>query len=194
MRFKFTSPPTELLGISPLEFRFWSYVELGPNGCWLWTGTIIPSGYGILRQLPRRRDQPQIRWLAHRFAWEVLRGRLPRGMDVHHLCSVKRCVNPDHLEPLSKADHIRTWNHEGSKTHCPQGHPYDLLNTRWSEQGERVCRVCRICARKRHYDWRDRQPKKKKQSGYKLKLTPEQRQQRADQMRKNRLVNNPGMH
>ena len=69
--------------------RFWNQVDArGP--CWLWTGLLDRDGYG--------------KWgkrglLAHRFAWSELVGEPPPMFD--HLCRVRRCVNPDHLEPVT---------------------------------------------------------------------------------------------
>jgi hypothetical protein len=71
------------------------------SGCWLWQGNIHPDkGYGIMRRggLTRR---------AHRFFYETLVGPVPDGLELDHLCRVRHCVNPDHLEPVTHAENLR---------------------------------------------------------------------------------------
>jgi len=120
--------------------RFWSKVDRtgGDDACWLWQGAISTDGYGLFWLTKSRK--------AHRVAYELVKGEIPAGLTLDHLCRVRNCVNPDHLEPVSNyenlmrspiapaAVHART-------THCPQGHPYDEKNTRWY-RGWRYCRTC----------------------------------------------------
>jgi len=95
---------------APAEERFWLYIskqgsipeyrpELGP--CWLWTGGNDRRGYG------RFSDADQRQVLAHRFAYELLVGPIPEGLDLDHLCRVPACVNPAHLEPVTNAENHR---------------------------------------------------------------------------------------
>lgn len=108
--------------------------------CVLWDGRVGDHGYGM-----------QSRRLAHRMAWEETHGPIPPGMQVHHRCEIKLCINPQHLELMSVADHAR---HHGptaaflalveerrSRTHCPKGHEYTPENT-ILKQGKRHCREC----------------------------------------------------
>jgi hypothetical protein len=67
------------------------------TGCWNWTG-FTDKGYG--RATADGRTQP-----AHRVVWERLIGPIPPGCDLHHLCSNRLCVNPDHLEPRLPRQH-----------------------------------------------------------------------------------------
>lgn len=118
------------------EERFWSYVDkAGPDGCWLWTGTRKATGYGRFYVSPDRRDEA-----AHRFAYELLVGQIPDGLHVDHLCRVTRCVNPDHLEPVTQQENNR--RQAAARTHCPNGHPYDEANTYVSKRTGRLCRIC----------------------------------------------------
>ena len=124
--------------------QFWHRVDFdGDDGCWLWTaGT--DGRYGIFQI--RRSIK------AHRFAYEDEVGPIPDGLVLDHLCAVKRCVNPAHLEPVTQAENLRRAGIPGpglkrgaaqrAKTHCAQGHPYDNNNTLWTPQGYRRCREC----------------------------------------------------
>ncbi|MBA7558399.1 hypothetical protein ES708_00002 [subsurface metagenome] len=129
--------------IDPLV-RFWQKVEIQDNGCWNWTGNINWKGYGGFRF--------NSHWVkAHRFAYEFLVGPIPEGLQIDHLCRNHRCVNPAHMELVTTQENIRRGNHHNSaKTHCSQGHPFDLFNT-YFWQGHRECRAChRERARKRY--------------------------------------------
>jgi hypothetical protein len=76
--------------------RFWAKVDVrGPDDCWLWTGSTLKSGYGMLTV--RRKGL-----LAHRVSWELHHGPIPVGEGYHgicvlHDCDVRNCVNPGHL-------------------------------------------------------------------------------------------------
>lgn len=71
--------------------RFWLKVSKDSSGCWLWTGTVKPGGYGKVTLRGRQ-------YHAHRAAWEHFRGPIPKGLDIHHQCRVRHCVNPKHME------------------------------------------------------------------------------------------------
>ncbi len=129
-----------------VEARFWSKVDRGP-GCWEWTAS-KSTGYG--RFTIRKGTIP----VAHRVAWELLRGPIPSGMQLDHLCRNRACVNPDHLEPVScQVNLLRGETRAASnvvKVRCPQEHPYDDENTYLDKRGARSCRECKR-ARHREY-------------------------------------------
>lgn len=76
-----------------------SYTVDEDTGCWLWNGALSKKGYGHIKR--NRKSIP-----AHRYFWEQRNGPIPDPkMDVHHKCLNKRCVNPDHLEALTRKDH-----------------------------------------------------------------------------------------
>lgn len=130
-----------------LPARFWAKVSVDEaTGCWAWTGAATrpgPDGYGQIRV-----DGRTI--LAHRFARQVLVGPTPEGLDLDHLCRFRRCVNPAHLEPVTRAENARrgaahgTYGRAGrARTHCPHGHPYEGENLYVNPTtGKRKCRTC----------------------------------------------------
>jgi hypothetical protein len=128
--------------------RLMSKVEKTAD-CWLFTGARLPNGYGVIRA--GRRGERGER-LAHRASYVALVGPIPAGVEIDHLCSVRNCVRPDHLEVVTHAENMRRtvargravfWN--AGKTHCPKGHPYDEANTFVRKCGRK--RLCRECMR-----------------------------------------------
>lgn len=116
------------------EERFWRQVN--PSGvCWEWTG-YLTEGYGRFRVSA---DQMVG---AHLWAYQWLIGPVPDGLELDHRCRNRCCVNPDHLEPVTKRVNILRGDaasaRNARKTTCPQGHPYDDTNT-----AVRRCRACR---------------------------------------------------
>ncbi len=113
------------------------------DGCWIWTACVNNDGYGGFWDGKR--------WTAHRWLYERLVGPVPDGLELDHLCRNIRCVRIDHLEPITHQENIVrgvSWaGQNAAKTHCPKGHPYDLLNTLY-EGVERV-RRCRACVKAR---------------------------------------------
>jgi hypothetical protein len=123
-----TGPPT----IS----RFLAKVEVNEAGCWIWTGARQGNnGYGNFRVNGCNVG-------AHRWAYEFYRGEIARDVELDHTCRVRPCANPWHLEVVTHAENIRRGDlAQRRRTHCPQGHPYDALNTR-IYRGMRYCRTC----------------------------------------------------
>jgi hypothetical protein len=122
--------------------RFWSRVDK-TGECWLWDHPSA-DGYGDFRAEGRS-------WGAHVYAYTKHVADVPSDMTLDHLCRVRHCVNYHHLEVVTRAENVlRGDGYPGvnaRKTHCPQGHPYDNLNTMWASQGRRRApgRRCRIC-------------------------------------------------
>lgn len=129
-----------MLNFLLLPERFRQKVQIMPNGCWRWTGS-ISKGYGRYWDSEIRRKVQ-----AHVFAYETLIGRIPEGKEPDHLCRNPDCVNPEHLEPVTHQVNLQRGINNTfakSKTHCPKGHPYDDDNTYINSFGRRSCKVCR---------------------------------------------------
>lgn len=139
--------------MSPLQ-RFWPKVRRQPDGCWLWTACRDDDGYGILLVNGRTMR-------AHRFAFSEFIGPIAEGLAVHHLCSSKACVNPDHLALVTPSEHNLLPGHPAAiqrdKTHCRHGHPFSGENLAFGKNGQRVCRECN---RQKALRWIARNPER----------------------------------
>lgn len=124
----------------PIEDRFFEKVVEQADGCWLWTAQLHNQGHGRFR-LPDRHVY------AHRWAYEFLVGPVPEGMELDHLCRVRACVNPAHLEPVTHRENVLRGVSpaalHAAKTHCPKGHAFDEANTYVTAARSRQCRECR---------------------------------------------------
>lgn len=124
---------------TPTE-RFWAYVEK-TDTCWLWTGYRNELGYGFFAP----RGSRNVR--AYRWAYEEVYGSVPQGLELDHLCGVRACVRPTHLEPVTHLENVRR-GRTATKTHCVSGHAFDDVNTyiKIDSRG-RASRTCRTCRR-----------------------------------------------
>lgn len=89
------------MGKGGLAERFWGKVTPEPNtGCWLWTASHDRDGYGRIKISGRPVS-------AHRVAWELAHGEIPRDLETDHLCRNRACVNVAHLELVSHRTNVR---------------------------------------------------------------------------------------
>lgn len=140
---------------TPLD-RFWAKVDK-TGDCWLWTNRIDRYGYGKFTLLGRD-------LIAHRWGYMELVGPIPEGLTLDHLCHTRvaeecaalpgiclhrRCVNPDHLEPVTQLENKRRGSrvYQGSRrplSRCRRGlHDWTPENTLIDADGQRRCRDCR---------------------------------------------------
>jgi hypothetical protein len=91
------------------EPRFWDKVRHGgPADCWEWMGAKNPHGYGRF-WVGRKCYQ------AHRVIYEGAVGTIPDGLVIDHLCRVRHCVNPSHMEPVTDLENRRRGDKPGRK-------------------------------------------------------------------------------
>lgn len=134
-------PPFREAAMDVDEQRFWARVDkAGPNGCWIWTGSRFSTGYGVFHVNRKSTG-------AHRVAYSLAVGPIPEGAQLDHLCRVRHCVNPAHLDVVDARENLRRSRltlatQNASKTHCKWGHPFDAENTHLNSVGARVCRKC----------------------------------------------------
>ena len=133
--------------------QFQKSVRVNPDtGCWLWVGRLDKAGYAVHRLTP---SSPETH--AYKSAYEHFVGPVPAGLQLDHTCHTqallvgdcaagvclhRRCVNPEHLEPVTPSENtLRSDHAERRVTHCPQGHEYTEANT-IRRSGRRYCREC----------------------------------------------------
>ena len=135
--------------------RFMDYVMPEPNsGCWLWVGGLRgKGGYGVFGWFKGKKS-----YIAHRASYEMIVGAIPDGMHLDHLCRVRSCVNPQHLEPVTPRENcvVRARGGNASinfnKTHCKRGHPLvpgNLVKLTTIKQ-----RICLTCSNEKSRQWK----------------------------------------
>lgn len=147
-----------------IKDRLMRHVQIDPiSGCWLWTASVDDGGYARFR----KRGRPFGMDSAHRVSYEEHKGPIPDGLDLDHtchkpsecpggVCCHRRCINPDHLEPVTALVNTRR-GHMGrgarvagdrkkARTHCRHGHEFTPENTGRYKDATHNFRFCRTCA------------------------------------------------
>ncbi len=141
-----------------VQIRFWSKVQISPT-CWIWCGSKMGAGYGEIRLNGKKLGAHQLSYLIHF-------GEYDRSKDIHHVCEVKLCVNPDHLTVMSRRDNLMASNtvtrRNAEKTHCKCGERLVVV----SKKG----RGCRSCLNRQQREWQAKTKAKKLEN--ELKETP----------------------
>jgi hypothetical protein len=133
----------------PTRERLLRNREISMSGCWLWLGKLQPNGYGMTHLGSRAKGARRKTVYVHRLAYQEWVGQIPVGCDLDHLCRVRRCFNPEHLEPVSRKENVirgagpaLLGSRNGGKTHCKHGHSFNDENTSLRSGGGRTCREC----------------------------------------------------
>lgn len=111
------------------------------DDCLVWTGGKTPAGYGrlYLRVPGQKRRGRNVQ--VHRLAYELANGDgSAHNLTIDHLCGVRLCCNPNHLEAVTIAENLR--RAAAVIVACPEGHLYDEENTDYSPERHRRCRKC----------------------------------------------------
>jgi hypothetical protein len=126
-----------------LRARITSRITVEDRGyatlCWVSDRARHSNGYTKLGYLGTT-------WLTHRFAYTVFIGPIPDGLQLDHLCKVRACCNPKHLEPVTcqvnllRGDTLTAAN--AAAVRCVNGHEFNAANTRMTSKGKRACRLC----------------------------------------------------
>lgn len=124
--------------------RFWQKVNK-TDTCWNWNKELDKNGYG-------RFQVNRIGIRAHRYSYELVMGKIPKGLVIDHLCRNPKCVNPKHLEAVTNKENILRGNGVAAinsvKTKCIHGHELLGNNLIVQKNGKRNCKECgRIAAR-----------------------------------------------
>ncbi len=138
--------------------RVLGHVEMGPRGCWLWTGATSNRGYGQVGVAGKIRS-------THRVVYELVKGAIPAGLTIDHdchnhdatcrggvACFHRLCLNPDHLDAVTDTENKHRAGH-GLETPCLRGHLLSGHNLFIKKRGKhlptRGCRACRAAYQRR---------------------------------------------
>lgn len=143
--FRKPDPHTQVRYVDDQQKYFYDRVYMDPNcGCWIWLLSLDVEGRGHCKLSGETR--------AYRAAYKAFVGPIPPGHELHHICRNPTCVNPEHLKPVTRAEHARleAWKYEKfrQKEFCAHGHPRTPENLSGAKgRPGKLRRTCKICAR-----------------------------------------------
>ncbi len=134
--------------------NFFSKIYENSSGCWLMTTAKNNEGYA--RYAGKK---------GHQITYFIFYGKVPKNLEIDHLCQVRGCVNPLHLEAVTHKENVRrgkvgkvTAKRQQSKKVCINGHPYNEQNTYFDPKiygaQKNPSRHCKICKKIAHKKWR----------------------------------------
>ena len=138
----------------PIIERLLSHISPEPNsGCWLWIASLDTKGYGQINI--GTGGKPKMA-RSHREMYLSMIGPIPEGLELDHLCRVRCCVNPAHLEPVTHEENYRRGlggrnggiamgKIKRARTHCPRGHSFADGNEMFQNGRGKRWRYCRSC-------------------------------------------------
>ena len=116
------------------------------DSCWIWRGTRNHKGYPHLKV-------GRIDVRVHRWLYGIAIGPVGDDLTMDHLCRVRACINPDHLEPVTNRENVLRGvgptAQNARKTMCSHGHPYTPENTGYQDSPGHAGRYCITCRRTR---------------------------------------------
>ncbi len=136
-------------------------IPVTESGCIIWIGCCDAKGYG-------RMSINYKKYGAHRASYELAKGPIPIDRQIDHLCRVRCCINPDHLEAVTVQENISRGQgiavQRKRQTHCIYGHPLSGDNLLIQKGRYRGCRLCMSRwslehSRKKHLETRKKCPK-----------------------------------
>lgn len=123
-----------------LPQRIWRNITVDESGCWVWEAHLQSAGYAQVMIDGQR-------FLLHRLTYTMFVGPIPDGLQIDHLCRVRRCVNPEHLDPVTPTENTMRGESphakNAAKKSCLRGHPLTGENLYLTPNGARRCRTCR---------------------------------------------------
>lgn len=132
-------PPSHQERTASLEDRLWPRIDKSGD-CWIWTGAINASGYGAIGNAGK-----VLR--VHRVVYDLLVGPIPDGLQLDHLCRVRACCRPDHLEPVDNRTNWLRGEHPTAvmlrTDRCQRGHIYSV-HRRARPDGTGYCGACAL--------------------------------------------------
>lgn len=125
-----------------------SVTRVTETGCWIWEKALNHLGYARIGHNGKSRP-------AHRVSYEAFKGPIPEGLEIDHVCKVRCCLNPEHLEAVNRMENMRRssiWNVRKERTHCPKGHALTDDN-RYTAPSLGNKYLCLECKRQRRRDY-----------------------------------------
>jgi len=121
--------------------RYKEKISISKKGCWIWTGFCNARGYGVIR-----RNNKLI--FAHRLSYLLMIGKVPKGLELDHLCRIKSCCNPKHLEAVTHRENVLRGDRMKRKSHCLRGHK--RISSNLYRNGE--CKACKLISSALRYE------------------------------------------
>lgn len=156
----------------PIIDRIVTQIIVDPTtGCWRWTGDLHWKGYALLtvRDKPMEKKHRYV----HRLSYVEFRGSIPEGLILDHLCRVRDCVNPFHLEAVTHKTNSRRGIGVGApkRTHCVKGHLFTPANEYWyTNKKGKTSRRCKFCMRATTNAWNDKVKFNRKRIGFREQI------------------------